>query len=121
MSCLLAPAVHAGDATIVVTQAWSRATPGGSKVAGGYLENKGSAPDRLLSAQIDAAKKIEIHEMAVTESVMTMRPVDGGLAIGAGQTVRLAPGGLHLMFIGLTAPLLHGDKVPVVLKFEQAG
>src|SRR4029079_10993268 len=77
LSCLALPAAQAQnpDANIVVTQAWSRATPGGSKVAGGYLtvENKGSAPDRLLSASTNAAKKIEVHQMAVNEGVMTMR------------------------------------------------
>jgi periplasmic copper chaperone A len=123
--CCLALPAHAGDpaANIVVTQAWSRATPGGSKVAGGYLtiENGGLAPDRLLSASTDAAKKIEIHEMAVNDGIMTMRPVEGGPSIEPGRTVRFAPGGLHLMIIGLTGPLVQGDKVRVMLKFEQAG
>jgi copper(I)-binding protein len=123
LTCLLAPAAYAGDATIVVTQAWSRATPGGSKVAGGYLtiENKGPAPDRLLSASTDAAKKIEIHEMAVTDGIMTMRPVDGGLPVEAEETVKFASGGLHLMIIGLAAPLAQGNKLAVTLKFEKAG
>ena len=122
-ACSLWPAARAEVASIVVTQAWSRATPGGSKVAGGYLtiENKGSAPDRLLSASTDAARKIEIHEMAVNDGVMTMRPVGGGLPIEAGRTVKFAPGGLHLMIIGLSAPLGQGDKVPIRLKFENAG
>ena len=124
LSCL-APAAQAQnpDANIVVTQAWSRATPVGSKVAGGYLtiENKGSAPDRLLSASTNAAKKIEVHEMAVNEGIMTMRPVEGGLSIEPGRTVKFAPGGLHLMIIGLSAPLVQGDKVPLALKFDKAG
>jgi copper(I)-binding protein len=59
------------------------AAPRRSKVAGGYLtiENKGSLADKLLSASTDVAKKIEIHEMAVNDGVMTMRPVEGGLPI----------------------------------------
>lgn len=123
LSCLLASAAQAGDAKIVVTQAWSRATPNGSKVAGGYLtiENKGTAPDKLLSASTDAVKKVEIHEMAVTDGIMTMRPVEGGLPIDPGGTVKFAPGGLHLMIVGLTGPLVQGDKVPLLLKFEEAG
>jgi periplasmic copper chaperone A len=123
LCCLMVPATHAEDANIVMTQAWSRATPGGSKVAGGYLtiENKGPALDKLLSASTEAAKKIDIHEMAVTDGVMTMRPVEGGLPIEAGKTVKFAPGGLHLMIVGLVAPLVQGEKVPVTLKFEKAG
>ena len=122
---LMVPAARAEDlaSNIVITQAWSRATPAGSKVAGGYLtiENKGLAADKLLSASTDAAKKMEIHEMAVTDGIMTMRPVNGGLPVQAGKAVKFAPGGLHLMIVGLSAPLVQGDKVPVVLKFETAG
>jgi hypothetical protein len=75
---LLAPAVHAGEVRagdLVITQAWSRATPGGAQVAGGYLtiENKGPLPDRLVSGTTDAARKIEIHEMAADTGIMTMR------------------------------------------------
>lgn len=126
ISCLLAPAAHAEDEearSIVVTQAWSRATPGGAKVAGGYLtiENRGAAADKLLSASTGVAKKIEIHEMAVTNGVMTMRPVEGGLPIESGRTLKFAPGGLHLMIVGLAAPLVQDDKITISLKFEKAG
>jgi copper(I)-binding protein len=123
-ACWLVSAVHAEEAApanIVVTQAWSRATPGGSKVAGGYftIENKGPVADKLLSASTDAAKKVEIHKMAVTEGVMTMRPVEGGLTIEPGRTVRFAPGGLHLMIVGLSASLKQGDQVPVSLNLKR--
>lgn len=122
----LAPSVHAGEAAagnIVITQAWSRATPGGAQVAGGYLtiENRGTLPDRLLSGSIEAARKIEIHEMAMDNGVMTMRPVEGGLFVEAGKAVKFEPGGRHLMLIGLKAPLNEGEQVPVSLQFETAG
>src|SRR6202795_4793783 len=113
--------VKAGD--IVITQAWSRATPGGAKVAGGYLtiENKGSAPDRLIGGSADVADKVQVHEMATNNGVMTMRPLDTGLSIEPGKTVKLAPGGYHLMLFDLKTPLKQGDKVPVTLEFEKAG
>ena len=113
--------VKAGD--LVISQAWSRATPGGAKVAGGYLtiENKGTMPDRLVGGSGDLAAKVEVHEMAVNNGVMTMRPLDQGLAIEAGKTVKLAPGGYHLMLMDLKNPLKQGDKVPVTLEFEKAG
>jgi copper(I)-binding protein len=122
---LAAPAraqeVRAGG--LVITQAWSRATPNGAKVGGGYLtiENKGTAADRLIGASGDVAGKIEVHEMAMNNGVMTMRPLDKGLTIEPGQTVKLAPGGYHLMMFDLKAPLKQGDKVPVSLEFEKAG
>jgi copper(I)-binding protein len=113
--------VKAGD--LVISQAWSRATPGGAKIGGGYLtiENKGSTPDRLIGGSGDIAAKIEVHEMALNNGVMTMRPLDSGLAIEPGKTVKLAPGGYHLMMFDLTRPLKQGDSVPITLEFEKAG
>jgi copper(I)-binding protein len=117
----LAEEVRAGD--LVVSQAWSRATPGGAKVGGGYLtiDNKGSAPDRLIGGSADIADRVQIHEMATNNGVMTMRPLDNGLSIEPGKTVKLAPGGYHLMLLDLKSPLKQGDKVPVTLEFEKAG
>ena len=124
-SVLASPAqaqeVKAGD--LVITQPWSRATPGGAKIAGGFLtiENKGAAPDRLVGVAGDVAGRVEIHEMAINNGVMTMRPLDKGLAIEPGKTVKLAPGGYHLMLMDLKNPLKQGDKVPLTLEFEKAG
>jgi periplasmic copper chaperone A len=113
--------VKAGD--LVITQPWSRATPGGAKIAGGFvtIENKGAAPDRLVSGSGDVAGRVEIHEMAMNNGVMTMRPLDKGLVIEPGKTVKLAPGGYHLMLMDLKTPLKQGDKVPLTLQFEKAG
>ena len=113
--------VKAGD--LVITQAWARATPGGAKVGGGFLtiENKGTVPDKLVGVSAYGAGKIEVHEMVMNEGVMKMRPVEGGLTIDPGKTVKLAPGGLHLMMMDLKSPLKQGDKMPVTLEFEKAG
>src|ERR1700743_2638037 len=113
--------VKAGD--LVISQAWTRATPGNSKLGGGFLtiENKGSAPDKLIGVSGDVAGKIEVHEMKMDGGVMKMRPVEGGLTIDPGKTVKLAPGGYHLMMMDLKSPLKQGDKLPVTLQFEKAG
>jgi periplasmic copper chaperone A len=113
--------VRAGD--LVITQAWSRATPGGAKVAGGYLtiENRGATADRLIGGSGDVTDRIEVHEMTTSNGVMTMRALDKGLVIEPGKTVQLAPGGYHLMMFDLKSPLKQGDKVPVTLEFEKAG
>ena len=113
--------VKAGD--LVISQAWSRATPGGAKVAGGFLtiENKGSAPDKLVAVSAEIAGKTEVHEMAMDNGVMKMRPLDKGLVIEPGKTVKLAPGGYHLMLQDLKGPFKEGEKVPVTLQFEKAG
>ena len=122
---LAAPAraqeVKAGD--LVITQAWSRATPNGARIGTGYLtiENKGPAADRLLGASADVAGKVEVHEMAMNKGVMTMRPLENGLTIEPGKTVKLAPGGYHLMLEDLKGPLKKGEKLPLTLEFEKAG
>jgi copper(I)-binding protein len=126
LSALAVTSAHPGEARagdLVITQAWSRATPSGAKIAGGYLgiENKGATPDRLLGGSADIAGKVEVHEMTMNNGVMTMRPLDKGLVIDPGKTVKLAPGGYHLMITDLKSPFKQGDKVPVTLEFEKAG
>ena len=113
--------VRAGD--LVITQAWSRATPGGAKIGGGFLtiENKGTTPDRLIGGSADVAGKVEVHEMSMNNGVMTMRELDKGLTIEPGKIVKLAPGGYHLMMFDLKSPLKQGDKLPITLQFEKAG
>lgn len=117
----LAQDTKAGD--LVVSQAWSRATPGGAKVAGGYLsiENKGANADRLLGGSSSIAGKLEVHEMSMANGVMSMHPAEGGMAIPAGKTVTLAPGGYHLMIMDLKKPLKQGDSFTATLEFERAG
>jgi len=109
--------------SIEIGHPWSRATPPTAPTAGGFLKitNTGTTPDRLVSARSPAAKSIEIHEMKMDGNVMRMRALEGGLEIPAGATVTLAPGGYHLMMIGLTAPLKDDTKVPLTLTFEKAG
>ena len=117
----MAEEIKAGD--LAIDNPWSRATPAGAKVAAGYMTitNKGSAADRLIGGSTAAAGRVEVHEMAMKNGVMTMRPLTGGLPIEPGKTVTLAPGGYHMMFMDLKAPLKQGEKVPVTLEFEKAG
>ena len=110
-----------GDLT--VTSPWTRATPGGAKIAGGYLKitNNGAASDRFVGAKSDAADRVEIHEMSMSDGVMKMRPLPNGLEIKPGETVELKSGGYHLMFMDLKQPLKQGDIFKATLQFEKAG
>ncbi len=71
---------------LVISAPWSRATPGGSQVAAGYLviTNKGLSAERLVSFTTDLADQPEVHEMIDEGGVMKMRPLAKGLAIPAG-------------------------------------
>jgi copper(I)-binding protein len=110
-------------ADISIETPWSRATPGGSKVAAGYLtiKNAGAASDRLVAATADIAERTEIHQMSMTDGVMKMRQVTDGVPVPAGGTVALAPSGYHLMFLDLKQPLKEGETFPGALTFEKAG
>lgn len=114
-------AFRLGDLT--VTSPWSRATPGGAKIGGGYLKitNNGRAPDRFVGGTSDVSDRVEIHEMSMTNGVMKMRPLPNGLEIKPGETVELKPGGNHLMFVDLKRPLKQGESVKATLRFEKAG
>lgn len=85
------------------------------------LTNGGQEADRLVSAQADVAKTIELHETIMEGDLMKMQQVQGGIEVPAGGTVELKPGGLHVMLIGLTKDLNVGDKFPVTLQFDKAG
>lgn len=102
---------------------WARPTPPGAPAGAGYLTivNRGKAGDRLLEGRSTAVERVEVHEMKISDGVMRMRPVSGGIPIPRGGSVELAPGGYHIMFIGLKKRLVAGGTVPVTLRFERAG
>ena len=102
---------------------YSRPTPPGAPVGGGYLtvRNEGSEADTLIEVRSDIAGRIEIHQMKMENDVMRMSPVEGGLPIPAGETVELVPGGYHIMFMGLNGALIEGEKNKATLVFEKAG
>jgi copper(I)-binding protein len=126
-SILLAIAVvgssaETAPAPIAVTDVWARPTVQGQTAGGGYLriQNKGSSADRLLEASSGIATGVELHAMSMDGGVMRMRRVEA-IDIPATGVVELKPGGLHLMFMGLKAPLSAGSSFPLTLRFEKAG
>ena len=84
------------------------------------MEITGKANVRLVSAESPVAGTVEIHSMSMKDGVMKMFPVDA-VDVPAGKTVKLAPGGYHVMFMQLKEPFKEGAKVPVTLVFEKAG
>ena len=109
-------------AQVTVDAAWSRATIATTPVGVAYLTitNKAKDGDVLLSASFVGAGRVELHEHIKQGDVMQMRQVKA-IAVPAGQSVKLAPSGLHLMLMELKEPLKAGAKIPLVLRFERAG
>ena len=108
---------------IQIGNPWTRATPKGADVAGGYMKitNKGSVPDSLIGGSSAAADRFEVHEMSMVDGVMKMRPLAKGLEVKPGETVELKPGSFHIMLMGLKQQLEKGRKVKGTLIFEKAG
>ena len=117
----IAAEFKAGDITVVTP--WSRATPGGAKVATGYLviENSAGTTDRLVSVTAEVAGRTEIHQMSMADGMMKMRHVTDGVPVPAHGSVALEPSSYHLMLLDLKRPLKEGETFSGSLSFERAG
>ncbi|KAK0341319.1 hypothetical protein LTR94_026855, partial [Friedmanniomyces endolithicus] len=105
---------------VTAADAWCRPTPNGARAGACYVTLKSSGDDRLVSASSARASDLQIHEMKTQNGMMTMGELKDGLPLPAGEAVALSPGGVHLMLMELTQPLLAGDQVPLTLVFDQA-
>ena len=117
-----APAAETPTATAAVsaTDAWCRPSPNGAKAGGCYVTLTAATDDRLTGGSTPQAGLLQVHEMKTENGMMKMAELTEGLPLPAGQAVALAPGGNHLMLIGLTAPLVAGETVPLTLQFASA-
>ncbi len=101
--------------TIDVKDAWVRATVPGQKATGAFMTITARDGATLLGASSPAAGVVQVHEMKMDGGVMTMRALEGGLALPAGQAVELKLGGYHVMLMDLKAPLPKDTLVPLTL------
>jgi copper(I)-binding protein len=83
-----------------------------------YITLTSSTGDRLTSVISPRAARSELHAVSTDGGVMSMREMENGLELPAGETVALAPGGDHIMLMSVTVPLAEGDRVPLALTFE---
>lgn len=119
-------ALTASAADLAIEQPWARATPGRAPTGAAYLTlvNRGKDDDKLLGAATPVAGKVELHGSRAAAGhgghVMEMRPV-AEIEVKAGQSVVFKPDGLHVMLVGLKAPLKEGERFPLTLRFAKAG
>lgn len=130
MSIRLAPTLAFGAAialstpsfadSIMVQEPWARETPASASTGAAYMViiNHGDTSETLVGGESDVAERIEVHAHEMTDGVMKMRQVEGGVDLPAGGDVALEPGGLHLMLMGLQAPLAEGERFSLTLVFE---
>lgn len=116
------PVATAPTAGLMTDGAYARAAPSGGVSAVYLTIQNGAQADTLVSAQSDAAGRVEIHRTQdVGEGLSGMVPVEGGLAMAAGETVTMEPGGLHVMLLDLQRDLAEGDTLNVTLDFAGTG
>lgn len=100
-----------------VQAAWSRpAAQGGAGAGFMVLANPDAKPDALVAVQSPLAREVQIHQSSMANGIASMRRLDR-VPLAAGARVTFAPGGYHLMLLGLTKALKAGDAVPATLTF----
>lgn len=118
---LLAAAPVLADAGPRLEAAWISLPPPGARHGAAYVTvRNGMRADTLVAVATPVAEAVEMHEMRMTGGLMRMRRL-AALPLAPGQVLRFAPGGHHLMLIGLRRPLQAGDTVPLRLTFRHAG
>jgi copper(I)-binding protein len=119
-TCLVMPA-FAGDLArqIEINAPYVRAVPPGQPNSAAFmtLTNSGDVDGALVAAASPAAEVVELHTHAMVDGMMRMRRIER-IDLPAGETVKLAPGGLHVMLIGLVAPLVIDETVEIRLNFD---
>ena len=118
LSALPAFAGTAAD-EVDVLDPWAREVPPVMSSSAGFLslKNTGSVEHKLVSASSDAAGVAELHTHINNNGVMQMRPVEN-IPVAPGETTELKPGGLHIMLMMLTKPLVAGEQLNITLTFE---
>ena len=116
--------VQAGDAhkygSLMVKDVWSRATPARNGVAYMTIFNHGGGMDRLVAVESEVAKKIELHTHSMKDGLMRMRRISA-IEVHPGEPAVLAPGGTHVMLMGLHKSLTEGQPFTINLVFKKAG
>ena|SRR5687768_17198474 len=119
LACALLTACGQSE-PVSVRDPWANATPVGASVAAVYVELVVEQTDTLLSASTTVADHIEMHTSSEDNGMMKMRQLTT-VELKGGEPFRFAPGGAHLMLIGLRQPLVAGMRFPITLQLERAG
>jgi copper(I)-binding protein len=110
----------AAETGITVDKVWARPSAGAAKTSAAYFTvSDAGKPDRLTGVSTPAAAMAELHETINDNGIMKMRGVPG-IALEPGKPVIFAPGGYHVMLMGLKQPLKVGDTFPLTLTFEHS-
>ncbi len=119
LGILIFTASALADPALRLTSVWARATVPGQRVAAAYMDVEADQPLVLTKVESPLAETVQIHTMLMEDGIMKMRERES-LDLPKGKTVKLAPGGTHLMLFGLKERLLEGKVVPLTLTVMNA-
>lgn len=119
LSSALLLASHFALADVNVESAYVRAVPPGQMNSAAFmqLKNEGSEDISLVAAKSQVAKNVELHTHTQDNGVMRMRQISE-ISLPAGEAIKLQPGGMHIMLIGLTQNLTAGENISLSLEFS---
>jgi copper(I)-binding protein len=117
---LVCAAPSSAEDLVRVDAPWARATILASRPCAAYLTLTSAGGDRLVAVETPVADQVMLHATDSTEGVSRMSHLET-LELPPGQAVTLAPGGMHLMLMGLREKLVEGESLPLKLRFEAAG
>lgn len=121
VACREPAATSAEDPTaaqwVMISDARARAMPPAAANSAAFMTLKNPGPSTwLVAAKADVSERVELHTHTEVDGAMQMRAVPR-IEIPAGETVRLEPGGLHVMLIGSKEPLVEGHRFDLTLVF----
>ncbi|WP_119393516.1 copper chaperone PCu(A)C [Salinibius halmophilus] len=105
-------------AEVDVMDAYVRAMAPSQKMTAAFMHLTAETDRRVVAAYSNIANSVELHTGYVEDGVMRMRQLENGIELPAGETVKLEPGGLHVMFIGVQTPVAEGEEVTFTLEFD---
>lgn len=111
---------HPKVGSIIVEQAWARASLTANGAAYVSVHNTGKTTDRLVGIRTPVAKRAELHTHLMENGIVRMRPLKA-IELSPGAPAAMRPGGDHIMLMGLTRKLKRGERFPVTLRFARAG
>lgn len=111
----------ANGTTVTIADAWVKVTDSGMTAIFGTLTNPTDADITVVGGVTQSATSLELHEVAMVDGAMKMRPKPGGFVVPAKGTHALAPGKDHIMLMGLSGPIKPGDSIAVTLNLSDGG
>lgn len=109
----------ASAAELDIHEPWVALAPPGAHATAAFMElrNASEAPVNVVEADAPGFETVELHRSFNEDGMHRMVRQDR-IEVPAGESVSLAPGGLHIMLIGPEQAPTEGQRIQIELRFE---